>query len=166
MANRVIARFRDGRMLKGTTINFRPEAKVFHVIPPDSPYGEGVRVEIKDLKAIFFVRDLRGNPDYKEKKEFIQTPGYGRRVLLTFADNEEMVGIVHTLDKQKPGFFLFPGDPASNNERVFALFAAVTTIEDLTDDQAAALSPTARMASKEAPGEARTETGSAQRPPT
>jgi hypothetical protein len=143
MPNRVIARFRDGKMLKGTTINFRPEAKSFHVIPPDSPYGEGVRVDMKDLKAVFFVRDLRGNPDYKEKKEFIHPPGYGRRVLVTFVDGEEMLGIVHTLDRQRAGFFLFPGDPSSNNERVFALFAAVNRLEYLSDEEAPGGAPTA-----------------------
>jgi hypothetical protein len=135
MPNRVIARFRDGRMLKGTTINFRPEAPHFHVLPPDAPYGEGERVDMKALKAIFFVKDLRGNPLYAERKEFVASPGYGRRVLVEFQDGEEMVGVVHALDRHKPGFFLFPGDPASNNERVYAMFEFVRRIEEVPSDE-------------------------------
>ena len=129
MANRVIARFRDGRLLRGTTINFRPDATYCHIDPPDRPYGEGQRVEFTDLKAIFFVRDLRGNPFYKDRRSFVHPPGYGRCVRVKFRDGEEMLGIVHHVDRTKPGFFIFPSDPDSNNERVFAMFDFVTSIE-------------------------------------
>jgi hypothetical protein len=138
MPNRVIARFRDGRVLKGTTINFRPEGAHFHILRPDEPYGEGQRVDLKDLKAVFFVRDLEGNPAYRERKEFVNPPGYGRRARIEFADGEEMLGVVHAADQRKPGFFLFPADPASNNERVFAVFDFVKRIEYLTPDAATA----------------------------
>ena len=137
MANRVIARFRDGRMLKGTTINFRPELPHCHVTPLDQPYGEGVRVDFKDLKALFFVRDLRGNPQYKDRKEFVHPPGYGRRVRVEFGDGEEMFGVVHAIDRRNAGFFLFPSDPASNNERVFAIHEFVRAIDDVAPEDAA-----------------------------
>lgn len=140
MPSRVVARYRDGRMLKGTTINFRPEIPHCHIDPVDRPYGEGERVDFKDLKALFFVRDLRGNPAHEERKEFVHPPGYGRRVCVEFTDGEKMVGVVHALDRKKPGFFLFPADPASNNERVFAIFEAVRAIEYL-DEAADAPSP-------------------------
>ena len=131
MPNRVIARFRDGRILRGTTINFRPDATHCHIGPPDQPYGEGQRVDFKDLKALFFVRDLHGNPLYKERRGFAGPTGYGRRVVVKFQDGEEMLGVVHHIDRAKAGFFLFPSDPDSNNERVFAMFDFIRSIEQV-----------------------------------
>ncbi len=136
MPNRVIARYRDGRLLKGTTINFRPDAPYCHVVPIDHPYDEGTRVDLRELKALFFVRDLRGDPTYQERKEFVHRPGYGRRARVVFHDGEEMLGIVHTIDRRHLGFFLFPADPASNNERVYAIFDWVKSVE-LLDEPAA-----------------------------
>lgn len=151
MPNRVIARFRDGRMIKGTTINFSPESPHFHILPPETPYGEGQRVDVRDLKAIFFVRDLRGNPLYAERKEFVAPPGYGHRMLVEFGDGEEMIGVVHNVDRRKPGFFLFPSDPASNNERVFAIFDFVKRIEELGPDEVRATHGEAERSATSAP---------------
>jgi hypothetical protein len=151
MPNRVIARFRDGRMLKGTTINFRPDAGHCHLVPVDRPYEEGVRVDFADLKALFFVRDLRGNPLHKERKEFVQAPGYGRRARVVFTDGEEMFGIVHALDRKKPGFFLFPADPSSNNERVFAISESVKELEFLDSERARPESGASAAAASAAP---------------
>jgi hypothetical protein len=149
MPNRVIARYRDGRMLKGTTINFRPEAPHCHIVPIDRPYDEGQRVDFKDLKAVFFVRDLRGNPLHTERKEFVHPLGYGRRVRVVFTDGEEMLGIAHQVDRKKPGFFLFPADPDSNNERVFAIFAALKEIEFLGEGTAAGAAQWSAAAERE-----------------
>jgi hypothetical protein len=138
MAIPVIARYQDGRLLKGTTINFSPDADHCHVVPIDRPYGEGARVEFRALKALFFVRDLAGNPAYRERKDFVRPPSYGRCVRVAFRDGEEMVGVVHQIDRSKAGFFLFPADPASNNERVFAVFDAVSRIESLEGEPVSA----------------------------
>jgi len=132
--NMVIARFRNGTLVKGTTINFRADAQFFHIDPPDAPYGEGTRIPIRELKAIFFVKRLEGNPDYKERKAFARAPGFGRPVRVVFADGEELVGVLQqALDRKKPGFFLYPADPESNNERIFALFEAVLNVEVLDE---------------------------------
>jgi hypothetical protein len=41
------------------------------------------------------------------------------------------VGTSLTYDATRPGFFLFPADPQSNNERVFVVRAATTKVVPL-----------------------------------
>lgn len=146
----VVARFLDGRLVKGTTINFRPESDHCHVVPLERPYGEGARVDYRDLKAMFFVKDLRGNPEYRDQMTFTRPTGYGTRVRIAFKDGEKMVGIVHHLDPNLLGFFLFPADPYSNNERVYAMYQAVASVEPIGRDGAGEAAPAAAPKSEEA----------------
>lgn len=42
-----------------------------------------------------------------------------------------IVGSSLTYDAGRAGFFLFPADPSSNNERIYVLTAAVRKVEKL-----------------------------------
>ena len=44
---------------------------------------------------------------------------------VTCKDGEVMVGTTTGYDPKRPGFFLFPVDPSSNNMRVFLVTSAV-----------------------------------------
>ena len=66
--NKVVARYRDGRVIKGSTTDFIPTRDVFHVHPEGG--GLGVPVRHTELKAIFFVRDYAGNPEHRVKNEY------------------------------------------------------------------------------------------------
>ena len=68
--SKIVARYRDGRTLKGTTQNFFPNKPVFHVnrLGGTGP-GDLVEVKVEDLKAIFFVRDFTGNKTHVERKK-------------------------------------------------------------------------------------------------
>ena len=58
-ANKVVARFLDGRVLKGTTLDFVPTRPHFHVTPVNAASGDRpVQVDPKELKALFFVKGL------------------------------------------------------------------------------------------------------------
>ena len=72
------------------------------------------------LKAVFFVRDFNGNPAYRERKVF-DGAGQGRRVEVTFADGEVIVGTTLNYRPDGQGFFLSPADPAANNTRIFVV---------------------------------------------
>jgi len=125
---KVVARYRDGRVLKGFTQSFDPNRPAFRLRVLDAPEGaEAVEVGMADLKAVFFVRDFVGNREYNEEKAFDRRPA-GRIVEVTFADGERLVGTSLTYDASRPGFFLFPADARSNNERVFVVKAATTRI--------------------------------------
>ena len=130
-AVRIVARYSDGRVLKGTTLNFSPTGPKFFLHLADAASGdEAVPVLLSELKGVFFVRDLTGDPAHKELKEFA-TPPAGRRILVTFRDGEQLMGSSLTYNAARDGFFLFPADAQSNTERVFVVMQAVLTVERL-----------------------------------
>lgn len=128
--NRVVARFADGRMLKGMTADFFPAKNAFHVSPADSPPGtDPIEVHTSDLKALFFVKDLAGDPTYVERKDFDSAhPTVGRRIRVVFKDGEVLVGTTTGYSAERAGFFVEPADPGSNNERCFVVSAATQEI--------------------------------------
>jgi hypothetical protein len=128
---RIVARFLDGRLLKGYTRNFDPRKSVFEVFE----WGfddrvEPVHVKVRELKTLFFVRSFNGNSTYNERKDF-DGPFTGKRLSLEFTDGELMVGTTFGYDAERQGFFFFPADAASNNEKVFVNLAAVKRIVNL-----------------------------------
>lgn len=125
--NRVVARFADGKVLKGTTQDFAVGRDYFHVIPPEAG-GESVRVNLAALKAVFFVKDHTGNKDYNEKKAF-DKPVPGRKLQVTFRDGEVLVGSSTAYDAGRPGFFMTPADPKSNNDRIYVVARAVRSVQ-------------------------------------
>lgn len=124
---RIVIRYADGRLIKGFTSDFFPNKPLFHVQSIESqPTDKGVEVSIKNLKAVFFVKDFIGNQAYTENKRFTegQQPS-GRKVEVTFTDGEMMVGSTLGYEPGRPGFFITPADPQSNNLRVFVISARV-----------------------------------------
>lgn len=119
---KVVARYVSGKRVKGFSQDFFPNKDRFHIYPAAKPSGEAVEVLVKELKAIFFVQDFVGNYLYNERKGYIQgEKPSGRKVEVTFADGEVLIGSTLGYDPSRPGFFLFPADPKSNNIRVFAV---------------------------------------------
>lgn len=130
---KIVVRFMNGEVLKGYTNNFFPNKPVFKVTPLNAHNpSETKTVDIKDLKALFFVRDFDGIPSYNEEKSFSPDKQHpGRKIEITFHDNETLVGTTFGYDPNRPGFFLHPVDSKSNNERIFAVSAAVKKIRYL-----------------------------------
>ncbi len=78
----------DGRRLKGYVFNFSPLRERFRLFPEaNSPPNAGKDVELADLKALFFVKDFAGNPQYKERYD--TNGGRGRKLEVTFKDGEK-----------------------------------------------------------------------------
>jgi hypothetical protein len=125
MENRVVAHFRDGRVVKGATMNFSPARDRFHLTTPD---GKTAEVILKELKAVFFVKSFAGNRAYRERKGFPAGRVMGRKVRCEFADGEVVTGTTQAYDATRVGFFVVPADPNANNARVFVLSAATTRV--------------------------------------
>jgi hypothetical protein len=128
--NKVVARYQDGRMLKGSTGDFVPAKEVFHVTLAEAPIGtKPTPVQVKDLKAIFFVKDFAGRPDYTPTNEFAgdRIPA-GRKIKVVFADGETIVGTTQGYQPGRPGFFMVPADQAANIERCYVVSAATTEV--------------------------------------
>ena len=131
MVNKVVARFADGRLVKGFTADFVAGKDCFHVSANDGPGSpKPVRIAMEALKAVFFVKDLVGNPSHKEKKEFDPaTPTAGRKIRVQFKDGEVLVGTTQGYQPGRPGFFLLPADKDANIERCYVVGSAATKIE-------------------------------------
>ena len=129
---KVVVRYADGRVIKGFSQDFFPHKDRFHLRPADKPTGQAIEVLLKELKAVFFVRDFAGDSQYNERKKYVEgEQPSGRKVEVTFADGEILVGSTLGYDPSRPGFFLFPADSKSNNIRVFAVTSAVKKVRFL-----------------------------------
>jgi Family of unknown function (DUF6982) len=131
--NRVVARFADGRMLKGNTSDFFPTKDLFHVSLAGAPAGaKPVEISTKDLKALFFVKDFAGDRKHVERNEFDPShPPAGRRIRVVFKDGEIMVGTTTGYQPGRPGFFVVPADASSNIERCYIVTAATREVNFL-----------------------------------
>jgi hypothetical protein len=128
--NLVVARYRNGQVVKGYTRDFYPERLLFHVLPKGG--SQATPVKTPELKAVFFVKDLVGNRLRHKNRRFPATdqgaPG-GRRIAVLFEDGELLVGHSQTYSPERPGFFVFPLDPQGNNIRVYVLRAATKQVK-------------------------------------
>ncbi len=129
---KVVVRYSDGRLIKGSTQDFFPNKEHFHLIPADNASGAVIEVSMNDLKAIFMVRDFIGDPLYKERKKYIEgEKPSGQKVEVTFTDGEVLVGSTLGYDPKRQGFFIFPADPKSNSIRVYVVSSAVEKVRYL-----------------------------------
>jgi hypothetical protein len=124
--NRIIARFVDGSLVKGTTLDFFPTKDRFHVTEAN---GDVHEVNVGTLKAIFFVKDYEGDPDYSEKKGFFTRQMQGKKVMVEFYDGEVLFGYTLSYSTRGLGFFMFPGDPDCNNAKVFIVHASTKRVK-------------------------------------
>ncbi len=131
--NKVVARFADGRMVKGITADFFSGKDLFHVSAVTASAGaKPVEIHTKDLKALFFVKDFAGDPQHVERKEFDPLhPQVGRRIRVVFKDGEVLVGTTTGYQPGRSGFFLVPADASSNIERCYVVVAATQEVRFL-----------------------------------
>jgi small nuclear ribonucleoprotein (snRNP)-like protein len=125
--NKVVIQLKNGTVRKGITNDFLPNKARFHFTGTD---GSIEPVDIDTLKALFFVKDIDGNKDYKESyNDIIQ--GGGRKIRVEFADGEVIIGYVLGYSPDRPGFIMSPADSKGNNNRVFVVRSATKHIEFL-----------------------------------
>lgn len=136
---RVVFRFRDGRVLKGFMDDFSTSASTLSIADAE---GQVADVGVSELKAVFFVKDFAGDSSYKDRKLYGLTSGpRGRKVLVRFFDAEILLGYMEDdipwpegFFLSKPnvgvtGFFIYPTDAEGNNLKVYVINSSV---EDVT----------------------------------
>jgi hypothetical protein len=126
---KVIARFRDGRLVPGYTNDFHPSKPQLH-LSSEPRSRDTFFLQVSQLKALFFVREFQGDPTRVDRREFVETP-HGRKVSVTFDDGEILVGSTLGYRGKGNGFFVNPADPRSNNLRVFVSPEAVQQVKFL-----------------------------------
>lgn len=129
MSNQVVARYRDGRVMKGTSLDLDPAKPVFHLRPPGE---KAIEVTLNDLKALFFVRSLEG--DAARHEDYTPDPQDPRGrgsilVRLVFGDGEVMIGHTIRFPPNRQYFYITPVDTKSNNIRILINRDAVVSLE-------------------------------------
>lgn len=126
---KIIARYIDGRVIKGMTHDFWPNKLAFHISPVAG--GPSTQIVLSQLKAIFVVKSFEGNANRAEDPA-LPPPGFvGKKLQVTFNDGETVSGSTMDYNRSAPGFFLFPFDPNSNNQRIFVINSAVRDVQSL-----------------------------------
>jgi len=125
MSNIVVAHCLDGRVIKGTSLDVTPTKPDCHIRTADQ---QTVKVALADLKALYFVKSLEGNP----KHEYASEPTAGdprltgsHRVSLTFKDGERLMALANRFPPVGNFFFVLPVDGDGNTVRVLVNRAAV-----------------------------------------
>jgi hypothetical protein len=123
--NKVVARFKDGTILKGKTNDFFPNKTSFHI---ETLNGETETIDVEQLKALFLVKDFEGNKEYSEEFND-EVSGAGRKIRVTFSDGEIITGYTLGYSPNRQGFYMTPADIKSNNVRIFVVKSASQKIE-------------------------------------
>ena len=125
MTNQVVARFLDGRVIKGKTLDMDPSRPSFHL---RSALHPPIEVQLAELKALFFVKDLAGDPERVDGMELSAGDSRARGsqpIEVEFADGERVVGLTVRYPPVRPYFYVLPADERSNNIRILVNKAAV-----------------------------------------
>jgi hypothetical protein len=125
---KVVVRFKDKTLLKGTISNFSPF--FLSLFQLELLNGDSVTVNIDKIKAMFFVKSFEGNKQYKYKYED-KLSWVGDKIALQFEDGERMVGYTQHLDYSTKGYFITPADVNGNNTYVFASKSAIDNMSFL-----------------------------------
>ena len=126
IGNKVVAKFIDGRVIKGQTSDFYKSRPIFHVVPQGEK--KAVNVEMPELKALFFVKTFEGRKHQIRKLKHVPYQVYGRKAKICFEDGEEIEGFVQAFNPDEKVFLLVPDNPTSNNLRIFCNREAVAKI--------------------------------------
>src|SRR5207247_523392 len=133
---KVVVRYADGRFTKGKTYDFQVGRPRFHVFAdPRISDALPVRVDMSDLKAVFFVRDLAG--PHTDRGEFPENRPMGPRspfrAAVTSGAGERGAGLLASARRRlsvRLGARLRSSSPASTPSRRlgYRLFGGCDTL--------------------------------------
>ncbi len=115
----VVLRYLNGEMEKCFIKPYIScSVKVLQVIKES---GEVITVPVEDLKAVFFVKELkgRGHKEGSWEEEDPKALKAGKKITVVFKDGEKMKGKVIGNYEKSGSFFLYPIEKDSNNIKVF-----------------------------------------------
>jgi len=117
--HKIVTHLKDGSLIKGFASEIVPTRPDFEVVTPDQVRK---KIEFKDLKAIFFVKDFKGNPFCQESKSFSpNSPAWGVEARVELWDHEVVIGKILLFPEDKDWFYLYPADTRSNNVRILLM---------------------------------------------
>ena len=123
--NKIVVRLKDKTLMKGTTSDVVMKERYFNM---KLLSGDVIPVDVKKVKAVFYVKTFDGNRNYKcLYKDII--PWGGEKVKIKFFDGEEMIGYSPNHLKGRFGFFVTPADLLCNNKKVFVATSSTEEIK-------------------------------------
>ena len=125
--NKVVIKFKDNTIQKGKTSDFFPNKSNFHL---EEMSGEIVEINVEKLKAVFFVKDFKGDKSRKDTYKD-EIAGGGRKIKVKFFDGETVIGYTLGYSPDRQGFYMTPADLKGNNERIFVVKSATEKVEFL-----------------------------------
>jgi hypothetical protein len=131
MTNDVVARYADGRTIKGKSLDVDVNRPRCHVRTAE---GKMIEIALADLKALFFVKSFDGDPKHVDAQAVPASDPRlrgSRLIEITFNDGEKIVGLATRFPPLKDLFFIVPADTASNNVRILVNKAHVKTMQPL-----------------------------------
>jgi len=140
MLQKVVAHFIDHSIVKGTSADVDIKRPLCHVQTADRSM---IEVDLRQVKALFFVKDLDGQPGYDEVHEATQGDNRlrgTRQVEIEFSDGERLGGLMNRFPPIGPFFFILPLDQRSNNIRILVNREAVSEMRP-TDERPDAPTP-------------------------
>jgi hypothetical protein len=151
----LVARFVDGRVFKGSALDLDFPSGTFRMDVLSGPGQPGPsEFRTAELKALFGVTDLDGDPKHVDRAVF-EGPRPAGAGLVRFRDGEEIVGILPDYDPDAASFYVVPADVESNNIWCYVTAASVQEVRFLplgrsstrdgrSDEHASALRPSGR----------------------
>lgn len=127
--NKVVARYLDGRVLKGVTRDFSPNRVSFHIEVHGT--GEIVELRCRHLKALFFVRSLEGDSSRQTCGASSKVPPKRRRDARSrcaFATTSSSAG-TRSRGRRIATDFSCSSDAGGNNHRIFVISASTDEIK-------------------------------------
>lgn len=122
----VVIAFLNGRRPRGYIFDFLPTRDRCRLFPSaTAKQEEGEEVSLRELKAIFFLRDV--------PLETVPAPAAAnrRKLEVIFADKERLEGTTEGYSRDRLGFFMVPEDPTGKILRVFIVNANVQSVKRL-----------------------------------
>ena len=121
----VVLRFRDGTVVRGRLAGpFDPGDRTVEAVAED---GSRLSVSLDDLKAVFFLKDPKKRR-YEMEFGVTEEERIGAPARVVFQDGEIMRGQIEMYSMADGGFFLYPSNRDSNNEKVFVIAGALTSL--------------------------------------
>ena len=122
----VVLRYRDGHALRCDLIKeFAPADRVVEAETQD---GDKVRVDVEDLKAIFFLKQPATRDAELHLGRSTSAARGGATATVEFFDGEVVQGRMESYSVADSGFYLFPMSVDSNNQRIFVVAKSLRTL--------------------------------------
>ncbi len=123
----VVLHFRSGRTLRCILLDEFSAAQ--DELSVTAGNGDTMVVSVDDLKAVFFLKDARRRQLEMQLGTSAEGVPEGALARVEFFDGEIVRGLVQHYSVADRGFFLYPTALESNNDRIFVVARALTSVD-------------------------------------